>query len=520
MRRVLKVCTVFLLVAILTLTTTQVAKAGTWKQDARGWWYANTDNTYPTNTWQMIGNTWYHFNASGYMSTGWLGDGNDWYHLKGSGAMSTGWLRDSNDWYHLKGSGAMSTGWLRDGNDWYHLKGSGAMNTGWLRDGNDWYHLKDSGAMTVNQWVGDYYLEASGAMAISKWIGQYWVGADGKWIPNYQEPVATKPPVVTQPPVATTPPVTPQPSQLVNVWKEVEIKDATCSQAGYVIEKCEVSGEVRRIDLPALGHDIGNWEVMSAPTCNGQGYRVRRCKRGGEILESGLIPATGHKVGNWTASINLTCETDGEYVKKCISCNEILEREERASSGHSYRWDIAKHPTVGVAGERTRSCYFCEDIAEREVIPRLETVNIDRGNGQIETVTGYFDIKGTERIINLVNEERGKIGVAPLVVSENLMRMAKIRVAETAVHYSHTRPNGTQWNTIFPQGAHGENIAHTPSGADRVMEMWMNSSGHRANLLNDEFVTIGVGAFVAQTKREGDYYYQGYYVQVFGLNNI
>lgn len=56
--------------------------------------------------------------------------------------------------------------------------------------------------------------------------------------------------------------------------------------------------------------------------------------------------------------------------------------------------------------------------------------------------------------------------------------------------------------------AAGENIAYTYSGsADEVMKLWMNSSGHKANILNGGFTKIGIGVY-----KSGDRYY---WVQIF-----
>lgn len=55
---------------------TSQAKDG-WNLDGRGWWYHNTDGTYPANNWQLIDGKWYFFDSEGYMKTGWV----LWNHL-------------------------------------------------------------------------------------------------------------------------------------------------------------------------------------------------------------------------------------------------------------------------------------------------------------------------------------------------------------------------------------------------------------------------------------------------------
>ena len=191
LKRVSKTLSLLLLIATLSLSATRLVEAGTWRQDAKGWWYQNDNNSYPRSSWQLIGGQWYYFNATGYMATGWVNLGGSWYYLNPSGAMATGWLNLGGTWYYLNPSGAMATGWL-------NLNGA-------------WYHLQPSGAMSANRWEGDYYLEGSGAMATNKWIGQYYVGADGAWIPGYQGPVATPIPTPTTPKPTETPSYHPDP---------------------------------------------------------------------------------------------------------------------------------------------------------------------------------------------------------------------------------------------------------------------------------------------------------------------
>lgn len=61
--------------------------AGTWKNDAIGWWYSNSDGTYVTNNWQQIDGYWYFFDENGYRKTGWIFWNHHWYYLCDNGAM-------------------------------------------------------------------------------------------------------------------------------------------------------------------------------------------------------------------------------------------------------------------------------------------------------------------------------------------------------------------------------------------------------------------------------------------------
>ena len=92
------------------------------------------------------------------------------------------------------------------------------------------------------------------------------------------------------------------------------------------------------------------------------------------------------------------------------------------------------------------------------------------------------------------------------------MAAAKVRVKELTELFSHTRPDGTSCFTALEDAgasymAAGENIAAGQFSPELVMYSWMNSEGHRANILSSNYSQIGIGC----------YYYNGvyYWVQLF-----
>ncbi len=101
-----------------------------------------------------------------------------------------------------------------------------------------------------------------------------------------------------------------------------------------------------------------------------------------------------------------------------------------------------------------------------------------------------------ERIVELVNIERKKEGLKPLKLSRELLRPAAIRAKEITKLFSHTRPNGLPFNTAFygiDYEMAGENIAAGQTSCEMVMQQWMDSPGHRANILNKNYDRIGIG---------------------------
>lgn len=118
-----------------------------------------------------------------------------------------------------------------------------------------------------------------------------------------------------------------------------------------------------------------------------------------------------------------------------------------------------------------------------------------------------------ESVVALVNNERAKQGLGALILDESIMAAAETRAQEQKAMFSHTRPNGSNCFTVFdeysiPANYRGENVgcggACTP---EQIMKAWMDSPGHRENIMSDKFGRIGVGCF-----ESGGY---GYWAQEF-----
>ncbi|MFD1658357.1 CAP domain-containing protein [Streptomyces caeni] len=102
-------------------------------------------------------------------------------------------------------------------------------------------------------------------------------------------------------------------------------------------------------------------------------------------------------------------------------------------------------------------------------------------------------------VIKLVNQERAKVGCSPVTQNGDLRKLAEAFSLDMAVRnfFDHTDPSGQDpWDRAAAFGITslgGENIARGQATAQDVMDAWMNSPGHRANILNCDFKTLGVG---------------------------
>ncbi len=109
--------------AAVSILLSICAFAGEWVKDSNGWWFRNSDGSYPSGGVYSIGDETYAFNKDGYM------------------------IADS-----------------------------------WVESNGSWYYFTESGEAAKNQWVGDYYLDPDGQMATDAWIGDYYVDSGGKWV--------------------------------------------------------------------------------------------------------------------------------------------------------------------------------------------------------------------------------------------------------------------------------------------------------------------------------------------------
>lgn len=104
------------------------------------------------------------------------------------------------------------------------------------------------------------------------------------------------------------------------------------------------------------------------------------------------------------------------------------------------------------------------------------------------------------QVVQLVNQERARNGLSPLTHNWELSRVARYKSMDMRDrgYFSHTSPTyGSPFTMMKNFGinyrAAGENIASGQATPQAVVQAWMNSSGHRANILSTNYTEIGVG---------------------------
>lgn len=151
-------------------------------------------------------------------------------------------------------------------------------------------------------------------------------------------------------------------------------------------------------------------------------------------------------------------------------------------------WKIAEKYQVGVKEIIDAN----KQITNPNLIYPGQKINIPSVD---QTIVGMED-----EVIRLVNAQRAKAGLQPLTKNWQLSRVARIKSQDMIdkKYFSHTSPTyGSPFTMMQNFGirfsAAGENIAYGQRTPSEVMNAWMNSSGHRANILSPSYTQIGVG---------------------------
>lgn len=259
------------------------------------------------------------------------------------------------------------------------------------------------------------------------------------------EPTATEPPATESPatePVATEPPATESPAtEPVATEPPATESPATEPVATEPPATEPPATKPAATEPPATEHKHAYASTVVAPTCTAQGYTLDVCACGGENVRD-ITNAKGHAWGEWV---------------------------------------VVTEPTYTACGTAEQTCGSC-GAKQSQTVDKLVTAP-----GEMQ-----------REVLRLVNIEREKAGLAPLEYLTAGQAAADVRAAEIRELFGHTRPDGSRCFTVLQEYditfyAAGENIAYGYTTPEAVVEAWMNSDGHRANILNPEFTALAVG---------------------------
>ncbi|WAX77722.1 CAP domain-containing protein [Streptomyces sp. KMM 9044] len=140
-----------------------------------------------------------------------------------------------------------------------------------------------------------------------------------------------------------------------------------------------------------------------------------------------------------------------------------------------------------------------EEVSEKTTAAERRTAPQPEKEAPSSPVTVSEEAAAGAQVLRLVNQERAKVGCSPVAANSALTGLATAFSKDMADRgfFDHTDPDGdTPWDRASAAGISdlgGENIARGQATAAAAMEAWMNSPGHKANILNCDFKTLGVG---------------------------
>lgn len=171
----------------------------------------------------------------------------------------------------------------------------------------------------------------------------------------------------------------------------------------------------------------------------------------------------------------------------CLAVAAAADYSYTVVSGDSL-WKIAVKTQVGVSELISAN----SQLANPDLIYPGETLRIP----SVDSAVRAYE----KEVVRLVNEIRVKNGLKPLTENWELSRVARYKSQDMhdKGYFSHTSPTyGTPFAMMKSFGISyrtaGENIAMGYATPQAVVNGWMNSSGHRANILNSAYTQIGVG---------------------------
>lgn len=149
-----------------------------------------------------------------------------------------------------------------------------------------------------------------------------------------------------------------------------EGKAPTCTEDGYEEVWCSVCNEVTEtVVLPALGHTLGDWQIIAEPTCEETGKQQKVCSACGEVCEEAEIEAIGHTPGATQVLSVADCTHNGEQVAYCTTCNAEVSHVVTNALGHTPgSATVVSQASCTSNGTSQVTCSVCGEVIETTTI--------------------------------------------------------------------------------------------------------------------------------------------------------
>ena len=152
-------------------------------------------------------------------------------------------------------------------------------------------------------------------------------------------------------------------------------------------------------------HSVGEWETVKDATCTEVGRRVRKCETCGVTLEEETVAATGHTDGAWITIREPSCVDPGEKICKCINCGEICKSERLDPLGHSEDTYsiVEREASCNGEGEKVWYCGRCNKPVRTEAV---SSTGHKEGSAQVKVIPTGVNVVKCENCGIVIREEK------------------------------------------------------------------------------------------------------------------
>lgn len=217
-----------------------------------------------------------------------------------------------------------------------------------------------------------------------------------------------------------------------------------------------------------------------------------------DIQNNGNDTITSLLVGNTISADIKVCRGRGD-MNLWTSCYQ-------AAGGGSYTMPIIAYVNTWGDIVKATTGYTTTTSIQNNIEAMGLKVDME-ASYQVLNVTGTVDYAAAYQVLNLMNKDRQSAGLSALTMDPGLLEAAMQRAAEISMYFDHERPNGENCYSLESK-MYAENIALGYKSAAEAEKGWMNSSGHKSNILSSSAGSVGIGVFYI----DGTYFW----VQCFG----
>lgn len=153
-------------------------------------------------------------------------------------------------------------------------------------------------------------------------------------------------------------------------------------------------------------------------------------------------------------------------------------------------------------------------IEEKKAIKNADVVNEIDEETLLQSTPGTYDVENAFKLLSLINGERKKEGKTMLSMDMGLYDAAKIRAVDIVTSFSHTRPDGTGWFSVFPAYQKlniDEMLAQNSNDPSKIYDKWMETDTQKSVMLSNSYTCVGIACYYVPNSQ-----YKYYWALCFG----